>query len=405
MGADALISAMDRAISALAEHPRKELLLFHHNDTDGLTSGTILKTAFIRSGYRVNRRSLEKPYPQVLEKIFQKEGTIIVFTDFAGKIAPLIASLNRKRNLVLIIDHHPAEKAEDETVHTLDGALFGLQGDRDISASATCFLFAARLSGENRDLAHLGALGAVGDGFLVDGKLVSVNRECLMEAVQQHTMRYDAQDTGETYFITLGGREYPAREVCRSLDALGGVGYYEGGTDSGIRVCEKGFDAEQKQQAAGYEAIQKRIFDRELEILTSGGLHTTEHLQWFDVRERFHPMGVKMIGVFCSIIKDMNFLDHSKYLAGFQTVQDEIPGFGPIPFHSKKISMRVSKALTAEIRKGTMPGLSSFLPEATVRIGGFADACHSLSAATTIRTGLEEELVSHIELVLKEKMR
>lgn len=109
-------------------------------------------------------------------------------------------------------------------------------------------------------------------------------------------------------------------------------------------------------------------------------------------------MGVKMIGVFCSHIKNMEFLDHSKYLAGFQTIQNKIPGFGRIEFNATKISMRVSDELTGKIRAGKIPGLSSFLPEATVAIGGFADACHGLSAATTVRIGQEKELISKLNL-------
>ena len=108
-------------------------------------------------------------------------------------------------------------------------------------------------------------------------------------------------------------------------------------------------------------------------------------------------MGVKMIGVFCNIIKDMDFLDKTKYLAGFQTVPNEVPGFGDIDFNSTKISMRVSNFLTDEIRSGATPGLSSFLPAATINVDGFADACHGLSAATTVKIGQEEDLIIEIE--------
>ena len=108
-------------------------------------------------------------------------------------------------------------------------------------------------------------------------------------------------------------------------------------------------------------------------------------------------MGVKMIGVFCNTIKNMDFLDKTKYLAGFQTVPNEVPGFGVIEFDSTKISMRVSDFLTAEIRNENVPGLSSFLPAATHNIGGFADACHGLSAATTVKIGQEEALIIEIE--------
>jgi len=403
MSTETLTASMKEAVTKLKQWPSKKVSLFHHNDTDGLTSGTILLTAFTSEGFDVNRFSLEKPYPEVLERIFTKEGEIIVFTDFAGKIAPMIASLNRKRNLVLIIDHHPAEPSEDDTVLNLDGSLHDLKGDRDISASATCFLFARQLNPDNEKLAHLGALGAVGDGFLVDGKLSGVNRTCLSSAVLSGTMRITETDEGEEYFIRLGGTEYPAKKVCGDLDTLGGVGYYSGGTDEGVKVCRQGFTPETETRVKELKDIQKNIFDSEIERIKNGNIETTEHLQWFNVEERFNPMGVKMIGVFCNIIKNMEFLDHSKYLAGFQTVKNEIPGFGHIPFNSTKISMRVSDELTEKIRNGEVPGLSSFLPEATLKLGGFADACHSLSAATTVSLGKEKDLIIKIEELLHEE--
>ncbi len=402
MSRETLEKAMQEAIRRVRGFHSNEITLFHHNDTDGLTSGTILESAFSEDGYSVNRFSLEKPYPQVLEKIFEKEGEIIVFTDFAGKIAPYIASLNRGRNLVLIIDHHPAEESDDDSVLNLDGDLYGLKGDRDISASATCYLFALNVNKKNKKLAHLGALGAVGDGFLVDGKLSSVNRAALTDAVESMTMRFEETAEGEAYYITLGGKEYPAKDVCRSLDTLGGVGYYNGGTELGVDLCKNGFDSNTKTRVEELGKIQKEIFDHEIELLKNGGIHTTEHLQWFNVKERFNPMGVKMIGVFCTVIKNMDFLDQTKYLAGFQTIRNKIPGFGPIPFNSTKISMRVSDTMRDKIRRSEIPGLSSLLPPATLRIGGFADACHSLSAATTVRIGQEEALIAEVERELRE---
>jgi len=100
------------------------------------------------------------------------EGCVFVFADFAGRIAPVLSELNKGRNLTLILDHHVAEAATDPNVHNLDPDLYGLKGDRDISASTTCYLFACTLDPANRDMAHIAAVGAVGDGFFVDGRLV-----------------------------------------------------------------------------------------------------------------------------------------------------------------------------------------------------------------------------------------
>jgi hypothetical protein len=116
-------------------------------------------------------------------------------------------------------------------------------------------------------------------------------------------------------------------------------------------------------------------------------------------------MGVKMIGLFCEAVREKTFADPDRYIAGFQTVPDEIPGLGPVPFGQVKISMRVPPRLERQIREGTIPGLDAFLPEATNRLGGFSDACHRLAAATTVPAGREEALVREMEKVLEEGVR
>ena len=134
-----LIAAMEDAISEVDRWPDRSVQILHHNDADGLSSGAILTRAFERKGFDVHRVCLEKPYPAVLEEVFNDTDRLIVLTDFAGRIAPLISDLNRGRNLVLILDHHKAERPTDERVHLLDPEVFGLRGDRDITASTTCF--------------------------------------------------------------------------------------------------------------------------------------------------------------------------------------------------------------------------------------------------------------------------
>ena len=112
-------------------------------------------------------------------------------------------------------------------------------------------------------------------------------------------------------------------------------------------------------------------------------------------------MGVKMIGAFCDAIKDSKHVDPQKYIAGFQIIPDEIPGFGTIKLNEVKISMRVSPYMEGEIRARRAMGLNVLLPEATTRLGGFSDACHSLTAATTVGIGKEAALIDEMERILK----
>lgn len=112
-------------------------------------------------------------------------------------------------------------------------------------------------------------------------------------------------------------------------------------------------------------------------------------------------MGVKMIGDFCHAMRTMEFVDPKRYIAGFQVLPNEIPGFGPIAFNEVKISMRVSPYLEREIREGRAMGLHVLLPEATTKLGGFSDACHSLTAATTVAIGKEGKLIEEMERILE----
>ena len=396
-----LINAMEHAIREVRQMPEKTVQVFHHNDADGLTSGAILTRAFERQGYKVQRFSLEKPYPAVLKKIYEQEGKILIFADFAGRIAPMLSDLNKGRNLTLILDHHVAEASTDPRVHNLDPDLYGLKGDRDISGSTTCYLFALTLDPVNRDMAHIAAVGAVADGFFVDGQLVSQNREAALEAVQQGLMEIRKHETGEQYLLNSSKGQIPVLELGDYLDLLGGVGYYQKGPDMGVKVCLEGVSPESDRMVEELKVIRTKIFDEEIARLRAGDLKQEPHIQWFHVEKRFFPMGVKMIGAFCDAIKDTDLIDPQKYLAGFQVIPDEIPGFDAITFNEVKISMRASHYLEEEIRAGRAMGLNIFLPEATNRLGGFSDACHTLTAATTVAIGKEEKLIEEMEKILK----
>lgn len=396
-----LIDAMEHAIRELRQWPGKTVQVFHHNDSDGLTSGAILTRAFERQGYKVRRFCLEKPYPKVLNKVFEQEGSLLVFADFAGRIAPLLSELNKGRNLTLILDHHVAEPSTEPRVINLDPDLFGLKGDRDISASTTCYLFARTMDPTNRDLAHIAAVGAVGDGFFVDGRLVSENREVALEAVKQGLMEIREQGTGEKYLLKSPKGLIPVIEFGDYLDILGGVGYYQKGPDMGVKVCLEGVSPESDRMVEDLKAIRTKIFNDEIARLQAGDMKQAPHIQWFHVEKRFFPMGVKMIGAFCDAIRETDRIDPRKYLAGFQIIPDEIPGFDSITFNEVKISMRVSPFMEGQIRSGRAMGLNILLPEATNKLGGFSDACHSLTAATTVAVGKEEKLIEEMEKMLK----
>jgi single-stranded-DNA-specific exonuclease len=396
-----LIKAMEKAAGEVTRLSHKNVQIFHHNDSDGLSSGAILVKAFERAGFKIERFCLEKPYPALLQKVFQQTGSLIVFADFAGRIAPMLSDLNKGRNLTLILDHHVAEASTDPKVHNLDPDLFGLKGDRDISGSTTCYLFAKVLDAANSDLAYIATIGAVGDEFFVDGCLAGENRDAALEAVHQGKINIQKHGRGERYFLNTSRGQVACDVLGAYLDTLGAAGFYQKGPDMGVRVCLEGATPESDRMLEELKKVQTKAFEKEIARIKSGALNKTQNIQWFHVENRFSPMGVKMIGVFCDAIKNMDFIDPRRYLAGFQIIPNKIPGFGPINLNDVKISMRVSAQMEGQIRAGEKMGLNILLPQATNQLGGFSDACHTLTAATTVAIGKEEALISEMEQILQ----
>ena len=396
-----LIKAMEKAAGEVTRLSNRQVQIFHHNDSDGLSSGAILVKAFERAGFRIERFCLEKPYPALLQKVFQQTGGLIVFADFAGRIAPMLSELNKGRNLTLILDHHVAEASTDPRVHNLDPDLFGLKGDRDISGSTTCYLFAKVLDAANSDLAYIATIGAVGDEFFVDGCLAGENRDAALEAVHQGKINIQKHESGERYFLNTSRGPVACDVLGAYLDTLGAAGFYQKGPDMGVRVCLEGATPESDRMLAELKKVQTNAFEKEIARIKRGALNKTQNIQWFHVENRFSPMGVKMIGVFCDAIKNMDFIDPRRYLAGFQIIPNKIPGFGPIKLNDVKISMRVSAQMEGQIRAGEKMGLNVLLPQATNKLGGFSDACHTLTAATTVAIGKEEALIEEMEQILQ----
>jgi len=400
---EAYIKALEEGIARLREAGR-ELILVHHNDADGLAAGAVLQTAFVRAGFQVERIPLERIHPPIVERIHDRAaGRAVVYTDLAGRAAPVICEINRGRSFTLILDHHPAEESTDEMVMNLSTERFGLSGEAEISAAAADTIFANVLDPKNEDLYYLGVIGAIGDSHDRGGKLIGENREVLMIAVSRGEIRIAADGDREVYFLTRFGKEIPLTPFSKSLTTLGAAGYALGGPELGIRTCLEGPNPDYESKLKELEALKEERFARELERLKSGGLHKTPHHQWFSVGDGFSPMGVKIIGEFCMDIRNEPFMDPDKYIAGFQDMPPEIPGLGRFDWDLVKVSMRVPTPLGQKIIDGTMPGLDWLLPEAAKKVGGSIDACHGYAAASLIPRGREEELIELMDALVDER--
>jgi hypothetical protein len=148
--------------------------------------------------------------------------------------------------------------------------------------------------------------------------------------------------------------------------------------------------------------LKEKKFKEMIERLKDGELIQEKYTQWFHVGNFFSPMGVKTVGEFCQLVKDMSFVNDSKYLIGFQDKPKFIPDLGEIEWECVKMSGRTPPLLERRVLRGEMPGLDYLVPKASEAVGGFADATHKIAAATIIDKDKEEEFIKAFEKLVDE---
>jgi len=162
------------------------VLLASHIDADGLTSAAIASTALDRAGLAhevVFKKQLDGTE---IASIAAREYDTVLFTDFGSGQLDVITEHERAGDFEPVIaDHH--QPADAETEYHLNPLLEGINGASELSGAGASYLLARALAAEsgqeadNRDLAALAVVGAVGDMQAVEGELVGANRALVEE--------------------------------------------------------------------------------------------------------------------------------------------------------------------------------------------------------------------------------
>lgn len=139
--------------------------VYTHDDTDGVTAGTIISIALERAGIPHTRQAFTRPHEEDI-----KNPEISLLCDVGAALGKLPAT-------VMIADHHLPQGTEIFPYH-VNPILEGLDDNTELSGAGCAYLI-ARCLGENYDLAAFVCLGIIGDAQ----KLQGVNEEIFFEAV------------------------------------------------------------------------------------------------------------------------------------------------------------------------------------------------------------------------------
>ncbi|WP_323191353.1 DHH family phosphoesterase [Halostella sp. PRR32] len=182
---DAPVPEMVDRAAACADRLRAadEVLLASHIDADGLTSAAIASTALERAGIPFETLFSKQLDEEEIASIAATEYDTVLFTDFGSGQLDIIAEHEAAGDFTPVIaDHH--RPADAETEFHLNPLLFGIDGSSELSGAGASYVLARALepaTRDNRDLAGLTVVGAVGDMQAMDGELVGANAEIVAE--------------------------------------------------------------------------------------------------------------------------------------------------------------------------------------------------------------------------------
>ena len=141
------------------------VLLASHIDADGLTSAAIASSALERAQIPFEVTFENQLDDEAIASIAATDHETVLFTDFGSGQLETIATHERRGAFTPVIaDHH--QLADAETTYHLNPLLVGIDGAAELSGAGASYVLARALEptgGDNRDLAALAVVGAVGD--------------------------------------------------------------------------------------------------------------------------------------------------------------------------------------------------------------------------------------------------
>jgi single-stranded-DNA-specific exonuclease len=181
------VPALSDRATACAERLRRadSVLLASHIDADGLTSAAIAATGLERAGIDHDVVFKKQLDADEIASIAARDFDTVLFTDFGSGQLDIISEHEAAGDFQPVIaDHH--QPADEETQFHLNPLLEGLDGASELSGAGASYLLARALEDgtDNRDLAALAVVGAVGDMQAVGGELVGANRDIVAEGIE-----------------------------------------------------------------------------------------------------------------------------------------------------------------------------------------------------------------------------
>jgi single-stranded-DNA-specific exonuclease len=168
-----MLSGIKKAVNEFLEETKnKEVQVISHNDTDGITSASIMTRALSRAGKKFSVRIVKGLDQEVFKSL--PENKVILFLDLASNSFDYIKKLNTK---VFILDHHEITSEIPKNTTMINPHLFN---EEEISGAGVTYLFCKELNEKNTDLAQLAVIGMIGD--MLEKNIGKLNNQIIKDS-------------------------------------------------------------------------------------------------------------------------------------------------------------------------------------------------------------------------------
>lgn len=165
----------------------KTVRLISHLDADGITAVSVLIKALNRENMKYSITIVPQLNKDVILSLATESYETIIFSDLgSGQIDLIKKHLADKT--VFILDHHkPQGNDNTESIIHMNPHLDDIDGSKEISGAGVVYYVAEAMNEENKDMAHIAIVGAIGDVQEKDGFL-PLNERILKTAVEAKKM-------------------------------------------------------------------------------------------------------------------------------------------------------------------------------------------------------------------------
>lgn len=185
MGIEEFKRCVKEKVELFKKLPNKHVRIVSHLDCDGLTAAAIMIKALTREELNFSVSIVKQLDTIILDELSKEEYNCYIFTDLGSGYLSLIEK-KLKGKETFVIDHHKPEEVKNK-IHHINPHSFDIDGGKDISGAGVTYLFAKAVNEQNKDMAHLAIIGAIGDIQEKKG-FTGFNQEILADAVASGKM-------------------------------------------------------------------------------------------------------------------------------------------------------------------------------------------------------------------------